>query len=419
MKVFAAVLLCILIANEARGQSKYSRCSNPNRRAGLCVHITQCQTLYSVLNRPRLSDMQKLFIKNSACGMAVDNRPYVCCTQDTDYTWSNRGPSFPDYDGFGGDWEEERPTSFRFPNQRGGSSSSSGNQRSNDRTPFGRTATGDGSNLLPQPPSCGGVAIGNRIYDGEDANLNEFPWMVLLEYRRRTGNGLATSCAGSLINQRYVLTAAHCLTGKIERTIGSLASVRLGEHDTRTAVDCPANGGNCAPAVQRLGVEEIRVHERYSEKAPNQVHDIGLIRLERNVRYSDNIQPICLPSAVGAETRQSGQEFTVAGWGRTLRMNNSPIKQKVKVGYVEPARCRQRFAQIKINVEATQMCAGGQFRQDSCDGDSGGPLMRFRDNSWVLEGIVSFGYKCGLKDWPGVYTSVAAYDIWIRQNIRA
>ncbi|XP_052836754.1 serine protease 7-like [Drosophila gunungcola] len=417
MKVFAAVFLCILIAHEARAQ--YARCLNPNQRTGLCVPINECQTLYSVLQQDRLTDLQKQFIKSSACGKGANNLPFVCCTQDTGYVRNQRRtPTFPDYDGFGGDWQEEGPNSFAFPRQES-RPWSFGAQQASDRTSVQSTSTGgDGSSLLPQPPTCGGVAIRNRIYDGKDTDLNEFPWMVLLEYRNRWG-GLSPSCAGSLINQLYVLTAAHCLTGRIEREIGPLASVRLGEHDTRTAVDCPAGGGSCAPEVQRLGFAEIRAHERYSEQSKNQVHDIGLIRLERNVRYSDNVRPICLPSAVGPEVRQAGQQFTVAGWGRTLKMARSPIKQKVSLNYVDPAKCRQRFSQIKIAVESTQLCAGGQFRQDSCDGDSGGPLMRFRGDSWVLEGIVSFGYKCGLKDWPGVYTNVAAYDIWIRQNVRS
>ncbi|XP_030369256.1 serine protease 7 [Scaptodrosophila lebanonensis] len=150
--------------------------------------------------------------------------------------------------------------------------------------------------------------------------------------------------------------------------------------------------------------------------SPNQVHDIALIRMERNVRYSDSIRPICLPSVAGPEPRRAGQQYTVVGFGRTLQTKESPVKQKLTVAYVEPAQCQRKFAERKIQIAPTQICLGGKFGQDSCDGDSGGPLMRFRGSAWVLEGIVSFGYKCGLNGWPGVYTNVQAYDIWIRQN---
>ncbi|XP_062123891.1 LOW QUALITY PROTEIN: serine protease 7 [Drosophila sulfurigaster albostrigata] len=439
MKVFI-FLLCIWGVELTNG--RYARCINPNQRAGLCVQISECQTLYSVLQQPNLSPNEKQFVRESGCGRGSDNRPFVCCTADTGYTRSRRiTPNFPDYGDFGESfnnnfnsfdygWNQAPSSDQRtvlFPRQET-RPWSFGNEQSNDRG-FGRSQTqqpqvqqqqqGDGSSLLPQPPACGGVTIDNKIYGGEDADLNEFPWTVLLEYRRLNGNGLSTSCAGTLINQRYIVTAAHCLTGRIVREIGPLVSARLGEHDTRTAVDCPPNGGACSPAAQRLGIEEMRVHELYKERPPNQMHDIGLVRLERDVRYSNSIQPVCLPSVVAPETKRAGQQYTVVGFGRTLKTARSPIKQKLVVGYVEPAKCRNKFAERKISIMPTQLCAGGEFSQDSCDGDSGGPLMRFRDNSWVLEGIVSFGYKCGLKDWPGVYTSVAAYDIWIKQNIRA
>ncbi|KAH8358834.1 hypothetical protein KR093_002776, partial [Drosophila rubida] len=411
-----------------------ARCINPNQRAGLCVQISECQTLYSVLQQSNLSPNDKQFVRESSCGMGSDNRPFVCCTADTGYTRSRRvTPSFADYGDFGEGFGSNNFNSFDygwnpapstvFPRQEARPWSFGGEQQSIDRN-FGRTQAqpqqqGDGSSLLPQPPICGGVTIDNKIYGGEDAELNEFPWTVLLEYRRVNGNGLSTSCAGTLINQRYILTAAHCLTGRIVREIGPLVSARLGEHDTRTAVDCPSGGGACSSAAQRFSIEEMRVHELYKESTPNQMHDIGLVRLERDVRYSNSIQPVCLPSVVAPETKRAGQQFTVVGFGRTLKVARSPVKQKLVVNYVEPAKCRSKFAERKISIVATQLCAGGEFSQDSCDGDSGGPLMRFRDNSWVLEGIVSFGYKCGLKDWPGVYTSVAAYDIWIKQNIRA
>lgn len=50
----------------------------------------------------------------------------------------------------------------------------------------------------------------NRIFNGEKTSLDEFPWMALIEYLYSTGHK-KVACAGSLINSRYILTAAHCV----------------------------------------------------------------------------------------------------------------------------------------------------------------------------------------------------------------
>lgn len=65
------------------------------------------------------------------------------------------------------------------------------------------------------------------------------------------------------------------------------------------------------------------------------------------------------------------------------------------------------------------MCAGGKYAEDSCDGDSGGPLLRASQNYWYIEGIVSFGNRCGLQEWPAVYTRVNSYLDWITDNMRS
>lgn len=196
------------------------------------MKITECQTLHSVLQQNRLSASEKQFIRASSCGMAPDNRPFVCCTGDTGYTRSRRvTPAFSDYGDYDYGWNPaQQTTSTRtmlYPSQDF-RPWSFGNERVNNRNPqsqgqvFQPQQSSDGASLLPQPPTCGAVSIDNKIYGGEDTDLYEFPWLVLFEYQRLSGNGLATSCAGSLINQRYVLTAAHCLTGRITREIGTL-----------------------------------------------------------------------------------------------------------------------------------------------------------------------------------------------------
>lgn len=65
--------------------------------------------------------------------------------------------------------------------------------------------------LLPEPPDCGTVQhMTKRLYGGSPINVTHAPWVVGLEIDDGDNKTLVI-CGGSLINSRYVLTAAHCI----------------------------------------------------------------------------------------------------------------------------------------------------------------------------------------------------------------
>ncbi|KAH8384068.1 hypothetical protein KR009_012011, partial [Drosophila setifemur] len=129
--------------------------------------------------------------------------------------------------------------------------------------------------------------------------------------------------------------------------------------------------------------------------------------------FSNRIRPICLTQSKG---NMKGRSFTVAGWGATLNETDSSVMQKVVVPFVHPTECNDRYRSKKITLGKNQMCAGGKPGEDSCKGDSGGPLMLTTGKVWILEGITSIGHSCG-KDFPSIYTRVDGYIDWINNII--
>lgn len=207
-------------------------------------------------------------------------------------------------------------------------------------------------------------------------------------------------------------------------------SVRLGEWNTATDRDCrdPRDPRTCVEPHIDVAIESIIPHEGYSfgYQRPN---DIALLRLARDVQFTQNIQPLCLPTMSADDRTRSyaGATFTVAGWGRTENGMTRDILRKVAVPFVPNQSCSaayHRMREFGMRVTSGQMCAGGEAGKDACQGDSGGPLM-FKSaelgkaHYMYAAGIVSFGTtKCGIRGAPGVYTNVSDYVEWILWNMR-
>ncbi|KAK9881642.1 hypothetical protein WA026_017163 [Henosepilachna vigintioctopunctata] len=262
--------------------------------------------------------------------------------------------------------------------------------------------------LLPTE-DCGMTTMQFRVVHGDKASLGEYPWMALIVYAMP--DGLEFLCGGTLISKRYILTAAHCV-------VSNIMGVRLGEYNMLSNQDCDDTKSKCAPAVQDLLIESIHVHSEYSNRTNH--NDIALMRLSRDADLSSEyVKPICLPIEDIPDVE--GQLLTVVGWGLTETGGRSPVLKKAILPQVSLDKCRKLYEQRDTIVE-TQLCAGGH-KEDSCNGDSGGPLSLMvplgRFSREVQFGIVSYGLKnCGTEGYPGVYTRVNNYVQWILDTIR-
>ncbi|KAF2896087.1 hypothetical protein ILUMI_10085 [Ignelater luminosus] len=253
--------------------------------------------------------------------------------------------------------------------------------------------------------------------------MDEFPWTALLQYQSRSK--ISTACAGSLINNRYVVTAAHCVDNIAVKSVGKPTNVILGEFDTRTETDCINTLGfeDCADPPVKIPIEEIIIYPEWYKKPSAEInHDIALLRLAQNVKYTSYIQPICLPTPT---LNIKEENLVVTGWGKTETGTASFVKLKTTLSMADRNFCIEKYrSDKKLIVGDGEMCVGGEQGKDSCSGDSGGPLMVSLNKNgysvWFLFGIVSFGSNqpCGAKDFPGLYTSVPKYVNWIHETVR-
>ncbi|XP_067131370.1 transmembrane protease serine 9-like [Centruroides vittatus] len=244
-----------------------------------------------------------------------------------------------------------------------------------------------------------------RIVGGKNTFFGNWPWQVLVKEEAWLGIHVKNKCGGVLINSLYVLTAAHCQPG----FLGSLM-VLLGEHDLTGDYEL------LKPVKKK--VKRMIVHREYNSQTLE--NDLALLELESEVRFQSHIIPICLPDRWEDFT---GQIAYVTGWGKLSHGGTLPtVLQEVRVPIISNSRCQQMFlaaGHVKA-IRDTFVCAGyDSGGQDSCEGDSGGPLMvRREDERWVLVGTVSHGIRCADPNLPGVYMRTAAYRAWIDNNVQ-
>uniref|UniRef100_A0A182WCM2 trypsin n=1 Tax=Anopheles minimus TaxID=112268 RepID=A0A182WCM2_9DIPT len=225
------------------------------------------------------------------------------------------------------------------------------------------------------------------IVGGHEIDISAIPFQVSVQ------SFGVHFCGGSIISQRWVITAGHCA----HTSNASNLTVRVGStyHDRDGLL---------------INVAESIRHPLYDASTFD--YDFSLLKLDDGLTYSATVQPVHLPREDAFF--QDGTMCVVSGWGDTL--NPVELNDRLRAtdaALVNEVVCQTAYISLGTITER-MLCAGYHTGgRDACQGDSGGPL--FYENTLI--GIVSWrsrGCNAG-EHLPGIYGRVTSVRAWIEE----
>ncbi|XP_013102252.1 serine protease snake [Stomoxys calcitrans] len=254
--------------------------------------------------------------------------------------------------------------------------------------------------------------------DANDAEFNgrslaapgEYPHMTALGFVSDNGQ-VDYKCGGSLISDRFVVTAAHCtnIVGEVP------TKVRIG--DLNLLEEEP----HLEPQIHNIK----KIHNHPDYKSTSYYNDIALLELETEIDLTEFARPIRL------WTRPSTGPFTIAyamGYGSTdFAKQRTNRLTDLNMTIISNEVCNRELPQIPETdrgIIDSQLCARDYaLNRDTCQGDSGGPLQlnirgRRRRNRlhYQLVGITSYGLYCR-SGYPSIFTRVYSFLDWIESIV--
>ncbi|KAL2744257.1 serine protease 53-like [Vespula maculifrons] len=238
---------------------------------------------------------------------------------------------------------------------------------------FAALFTGCFGFYLKHPPF-----LDHRIVGGKSVDILDHPHQasLLFQYEHH--------CGASVISEKWVITAAHCM-----RFPQYFYLVSVGSNATKSGI--------------RYGVKNVISHPMFDPATLD--YDVSLIEVKENIYLNNEVKPIKLTFS-----EPTHGFMNVTGWGKLKESGDDPYSlQGVNVPIISRENCQAAYRDI-ANITEHMICAGMEKGgRDACQGDSGGPLSA----NGTLYGIVSWGHGCAQPNYPGVYTNIASLRSWI------
>lgn len=241
--------------------------------------------------------------------------------------------------------------------------------------------------LVPAAPAA-------AVSGGAAARPGQFPWLAAVLSASASATHPDAKCSGVVVAPRWVMTAGHCAA---PGTTG--LSVVTGR------VTLSASGASRTP------VDRVVRMPGYSYRGDSPVNDVSLLHLATPTRAPAAL----LLTTAEARTIRVGTETLAAGWGLS---DPDWVKQDTlrwaRLDLLSPWLCRSRYGARFVTSD--HLCAGWDWPRmthDTCNGDSGGPLLMRTSRGWVVVATTSWGDACGTRNVPGVYMKTSDARCWV------
>ena len=243
--------------------------------------------------------------------------------------------------------------------------------------------------------------------------------------------------SGTILNNKWILTAAHLFHGNMEATIYKSNKINLVSTVRRVRIVF----GKLAKQPQNnvREVERVIKHHNYDDENVKDKGDIALLQL-RNlfnfVPYSpDLLQPRFAPADLPIVHEKVGMDCRMSGWGRQSGNEHSNTLRWAKTRIVEhtdPARALyyKNTDLFAVGTPKNNELNRNYLRAAIANGDSGGGLLCQHEAGTYVFGVAAGSLKNkdgkdyplhlhGTVGYPSLYTSVHYNLKWINEQMKA